>query len=224
LRQKGSTAAKTWATLESVGVKLIYRYGFDNMSLRMLAREANIEEGSLYYYIKSKRGFLFRLLKDTSEMGLESLKEEFRRTTEPDAQIRAFVTHFLNSVVRNRERVSISYSELRSLAPVDRREIRKLYKSYRGLVQEVIERGVARGVFKVPDARIATFAIIQMITGVTVWYERKGSLSMERLVEIYSELVLGTIGAGGSKTKREGNRNVNASNSHSNAEDRTGEG
>ncbi len=45
------------------------------------------------------------------------------------------------------------------------------------------------------DTKVATFAIIAMLTGMNTWYRDEGRLSLDMIEEIYLDLVLSAAGA-----------------------------
>ena len=52
-----------------------------------------------------------------------------------------------------------------------------------------MKAGQGQGVFALPDTKLATLALIAMLTGVNTWYRQKGRLSRENVVEIYWDMV-----------------------------------
>jgi len=61
----------------------------------------------------------------------------------------------------------------------------------------VIDRGIEVGKFRVEDSEIATFALLQMLTAVIRWYRPQGRLTIDQLVEIYTDLSFGMLRADG---------------------------
>jgi hypothetical protein len=56
-------------------------------------------------------------------------------------------------------------------------------------LQSILEDGRIRGVFHVPDTKIATLAIIAMLTGVNMWYRSGGRLSQDEVQAMYWDMV-----------------------------------
>ena len=57
----------------------------------------------------------------------------------------------------------------------------------------IIDAGVASGEFNVFDAQVATLAILQMGTGVSVWYRPDGRLSIDQVGAQYVKLALAVV-------------------------------
>ena len=83
----------------------------------------------------------------------------------------------------------------RSLAPADYRRVVALRRNYENLLTAILQDGVAAGCFRLPDARVATFAVLAMLTGVGSWYRDSGRLGKRELIEIYTQMVMQCVGA-----------------------------
>ena len=55
-------------------------------------------------------------------------------------------------------------------------------------MREVIDEGIAKGVFVTIDARVTTFAILQMGMAVSGWFRPEGPLTISDLCAIYVDL------------------------------------
>lgn len=193
-RTTGSTGAKTKEMIRRAAIKRIYQHGFEAMKLRDLADDVGIQAGSLYNYIKYKEDFLYSLLKDVLLELLEGLAKEVDGPKTPLAALEAFIAFHLRWHTARREEVFIGNMELRSLSPSHSVEIVGLRETYERKLRDILEWGNKDKVWKVRDPKVATYAIIAMLTGVCTWYRPRGRLSQEQLIEVYRELVLRGIG------------------------------
>ena len=55
---------------------------------------------------------------------------------------------------------------------------------------------MATGAFRVADPKIASLALIAMLTGVNTWYRSEGRLSLAEVQEIYWDMARRMVGAG----------------------------
>ena len=65
---------------------------------------------------------------------------------------------------------------------------------YEKIVYDMILKGVRSGDFQVPDAKITSFALIAMLTGVVDWFREDGRLSSDELTRQYCALARQTLG------------------------------
>lgn len=194
-RTRGSSGQKTTRAIRDAGLRLIYQHGYEGMSLRQLAAEVGIQAGSLYNHIATKQDLLFDLVKEHLEQLLAHLDRALAGIDEPVAQMKAFVAFHVNyHMVRKRE-VSVVNSELRSLEPPNYAAIIALRRAYERRLTDIIEAGMSEGTFAATDPRVATFAILALLTGVCTWYRPNGRLGRDEIVAIHTKLVLDGIRA-----------------------------
>jgi len=93
------------------------------------------------------------------------------------------------------EAVFIAYMELRNLEPANFAAVQILRHAYEDELELILSAGQASSNFRVPDSRLATMAIIAMLTGVTAWYQEGGRLSRDRVERIYWNMVRRLVGA-----------------------------
>jgi hypothetical protein len=90
--------------------------------------------------------------------------------------------------------VFIAYMELRNLEPDRFAEIEALRRSYEAELEAILRDGQAAGVFELADPRLASMALIAMLTGVTNWYREGGRLSRAEVEELYADMALKSVG------------------------------
>ena len=189
-RTTGSTGIRTEHAIREAALDLIARHGFAAMTLRQLAEAVGLQAGSIYRYFPSKN----RLLVDLMVEHLEALiaQWEVARPVEADAvaRLRAFVAFHIRSHTLRRREAFVSNMELRSLEPADHRRVVGLRRRYEALLTGVLQDGIDAGEFQLPDAKVATYAILALLTGVGSWYREGGRLNQRQLVDQYTQLVL----------------------------------
>jgi len=189
-RTKGSSGERTQQTIRKAGLRLIYQHGFEAMSLRDLAREVGIQQGSLYNHIASKQSLLFDIMKGHLESLLQNGDAQLDGLTDPIDRLKAFIAFHLTYHMERKSEVYINNSELRSLEPKNLSAIKALRKAYEQRLIDIIKAGLAQKKFACGDATVAAFALIAQLTGICAWYKPKGRLSQADLVKIHTDLVL----------------------------------
>jgi TetR/AcrR family transcriptional regulator, cholesterol catabolism regulator len=63
------------------------------------------------------------------------------------------------------------------------------------MFSELIRDGIRDGSLRATDAHVATYAILLQCTGVALWFDPKGPLTLEQVAELHVELVLGSLQA-----------------------------
>ena len=192
-RTKGSRAETTGPLIRDTALRLFARHGFAAVSVRKIADAVGVQAGALYAYTPDKQALLTDLLRSH----MQDLLREWRDPGGPDAlaRLEAFVRFHIATSLARPDAVFLSYMELRNLTPDNFREISGLRRKYEDAVEAILRDGQAAGVMTVTDTRLATMALIAMLTGVTNWYREGGRLDRDRIADIYWGLARGAVGA-----------------------------
>ncbi|NHX28336.1 TetR/AcrR family transcriptional regulator, partial [Escherichia coli] len=62
-------------------------------------------------------------------------------------------------------------------------------------LEDILRAGKEAGEFTLADTKLATLAVIAMLTGVTTWYRDDGRLSRDRVERIYWNMVRKAVAA-----------------------------
>lgn len=194
-RTTGSEGSRTEEAIRTAAVELIAAHGFEAMTMRQLADRVGVQPGSLYRYFPSKGQLLVELLVEHLEFLVSRWDSEQPEDADPRVRLRAFVDFHVRSHTLRRREAFVANMELRSLAPGDYRRVVALRRNYENLLTAILSDGIAAGCFRLPDARVATFAVLAMLTGVGSWYRDAGRLGKRELIEIYTQMVMQCVGA-----------------------------
>ncbi|MFG1412695.1 MAG: TetR/AcrR family transcriptional regulator [Pseudomonadota bacterium] len=195
-RTVGSNGARTAQAIRQAGVLLIYKHGYEAMSLRQLAAEVGLQSGSLYKYFENKQSLLFDIVRDHMEDLTARARETLEGLDAPLDRLRAFTGFHLRYHMTRRAHVFIANMEIRSLDDEHRAVVVEMRRNYEGLLEQILREGAAQGVFRVSEPRVSTYAIISMLTGICMWYRPDGRLSQDDLVAIYGDLVTQGVAPG----------------------------
>lgn len=190
-RTTGSSGARTAEAIRRVGLRLIYRHGFEAMSLRQLAADVGIQAASLYNHIATKQQLLFDLIHGHMT-ALIGQSDAALAAAGPDAlaRLRAFVGHHIAYHLQKKQEVFVANFELRALTPPNYAAIVQMRREYEGRLIALLEAALAEGAIRVADSHVAAYAILAMLTGACTWYKPGGRLTKAQLVALHTDLVL----------------------------------
>jgi len=193
-RKTGSHSQITGPLVRQAALRLFAQGGYAAVSMRQIASKVGLQAGALYLYTPDKQTLLFTLMHEH----LEELLNAWDAVEKPDApveQLQAFTRFHIRFHLERLDAVFIANMELRNLSDENFAIIEKLRKAYEDGLQSILEAGHATGAFRVPDLKLATLAIIAMLTGVNTWYREGGRLSRDRVERIYWNMVRRSVGA-----------------------------
>jgi AcrR family transcriptional regulator len=193
-RTIGSDGERTARAIREAAAVLIARHGYEATSMRMLAAQVGVQPAALYRYFPTKQDLLFALMHEH----MDSLMASWSATEQPDmgprARLAAFVEHHIRFHIARRLATQISNMELRSLTREHLSAILRLRNAYEKSLRSILREGQARGVFAGTDVELTAMAIIQMITGVIVWYRPGERLSVDEVASIYLGMTMRLAG------------------------------
>ncbi|MFT7595614.1 MAG: AcrR family transcriptional regulator [Paracoccaceae bacterium] len=187
-RTTGSHSDITGPRIRDAASRLFARHGYAAVSMRQIAAEVGVQAGALYNYTPDKQSLLFGLMQQHMQ---DLLAARSGRVPEVGAlaQLEDFTRFHIRFHLDRLDAVFISYMELRNLTPENFAAIEALRRSYEDELEAILRDGVQEGVFSVPDTKIATLAVIAMLTGVNTWYRAGGRLSQPEVEAIYWDMV-----------------------------------
>lgn len=192
-RKTGSHADITGPKVRDAALRLIARHGFAAVSMRQIAAEVGVQAGALYSYTPDKQTLLFDLMRGHMD-GLLAARAELDQSGDPLARLDQFTKFHIRYHLARVDAVFVSYMELRNLTDENFGVVARLRGDYEGQLQQVLDAGVAAGVFARQDTAVSTRAIIAMLTGLTTWYRDGGGLGQDEIERLYIQLVRGAVG------------------------------
>lgn len=163
---------------------------FHGATTQDIAAEMGIQQGSLYYYFKSKE----QALQEVCEYGFENYVQRMQKIcakNQPfEAKVLAIVTSHLSSY-RSKHSAMKVHNDQRLHLPLERRvRIKKLGSQYRDLLEGVLKDGIDEGVLR-PD--LDTHFIAYSIIGIcNAWggnLIRDDELDLFETIEQCSDLI-----------------------------------
>jgi AcrR family transcriptional regulator len=194
-RTTGSDGEKTAAALREAAVSLIARHGYEAVSMRQLAAEIGVQAAALYRYFPTKQDLLFTLMREHMEGLSEAWNNARLQTADPMARLAAFVGNHIRFHVARRHATHVSNMELRSLSRENLTHILRLRTAYEKELRQILRDGAEAGVFSIDETSMTAMAIIQMVTGVIVWFRPDERLSVEEVAETYLTMTMRLVRA-----------------------------
>lgn len=193
-RKTGSHSEITGPRVREAALRLFARQGFAAVSMRQIAAEVGVQAGALYLYTKDKQSLLFDLMKSHMDELLAAW-DDGAAGPDPMAQLEAFTRFHIRFHLDRPDAVFIAYMELRNLEPENFAQIEALRRQYENALEQILRDGADQGLFTLPDTKLATMAVIAMLTGVNTWYREGGRLSRDCVEAIYWDMVRRSVGA-----------------------------
>lgn len=184
----GRIAERRREILEAAS-RLFRQRGLSATGMRDIAAELGVTAGSLYYYFESKQALLAFCQEETLAGLLARARATEPRGLPADQELYLLI---VAHVVRMNEELpgSLAHLEIEALDERERRAVRARRTAYEHHLRRVIERGIASGVFRAVDPKLATFALLGAVNWSVKWFRPGGERSAGEVGAEFGELVV----------------------------------
>lgn len=194
-RTTGSDGERTEAAIREAAAGLIARLGYEAMSMRKLAAEVGVQAAALYRYFPTKEELLFTLMREHMEGLIEAWDKARPASADPAARLAAYVENHIAFHVARRRSTHVSNMELRGLSHAKLTRILRMRTAYEKELRAILRDGGEAGVFSVEDTGLTAMALIQMMTGVIVWFRPGERLSLAEVTARYLSMTMRLVGS-----------------------------
>jgi AcrR family transcriptional regulator len=194
-RPAADRGAHRAAAIRYAALELFTQRGYAATTMADIGAAVGIRGPSLYKHLTSKQQLLVEIMIGTMEaliaehgvavQGTDDPSERLRRATE--AHVRYHARHRLEAFVGTRE--------IRSLEEPSRAKVLAMRDAYEQAFRDLVQAGVDSGRFHVVSVRLASYAILDLGMGVSVWYREGGELSENQVAWQYGEFALRLVEA-----------------------------
>lgn len=172
-------------------------HGYHGTTIRTVAARAGLSVPGLYHHYPSKQALLVSIAQF-------AMRDLLVRSEDALSEAGSSVEHQLRLMI---ECLTLFHAERSALAFIAASEIRSLEGETRSahiaardkqqqMVDDIVDQGVADGIFATEYPKDASRAIVTMCTGVAQWYRRSGELSPEVLAVRYAYIARMALGHG----------------------------
>ncbi len=173
----------------AAAVKLFAEYGYHAAPLRDIARLAGIQAASIYYHYANKQALLVEIMETYMQRLNGNLERILREQSDPQKRLHEAIANHIRLHTSYKSEFFIIDTEIRALEGENRSQIIALRDHYDHLLQELLRDGMERGVFRRSDVKVVSYAIIAMCTEVATWFRPNGRLSVQQIIDIYTQMI-----------------------------------
>jgi AcrR family transcriptional regulator len=172
--------------------------GYHSTSMRDISRETRVSLAGLYHYCKSKEELLFLIQDNCFGRVHERLQERLQEASGAVEKLHLVVENHLSFFATNMAEMKVLSHEADSLAGEMREHVSGKKQEYTRLVRKILSevQQARKGVGAKVDITVATYALFGMMNWIYNWYDPRGKLSVNELVDNITRLFLSGFLAG----------------------------
>jgi AcrR family transcriptional regulator len=173
----------------AAAVQSFAEYGYNAATMRDIARIAGIQAASIYYHYASKQALLVEIMETHMRHLNANLERIVSKQETVQQRLHEAITNHIRLHTTYKSEFFIIDTEIRALEGENRSYILSLRDQYEALLQRLLLEGMEQGVLRQTDVKVASYAIIAMCTEVAKWFRPAGRLSVQQVIDIYSQMV-----------------------------------
>ena len=148
-----------------VAQKIFSRYGLIKTTVDEIARAARMGKASLYHYFKSKEDIFREVVEKENMLLTEKIQEAINKEDLPQKKIRAYIItrmKYLNELANIHSALKDDYLEHYAfIEKIRKRNFQEEIET----IKNILKEGTKKGLFKVRDIELTSFAIISALKG-----------------------------------------------------------
>src|SRR5215212_6309407 len=156
--------------LYDVAERLFSERGYHATTMREIARELQIEGGSLYSHISGKHELLYQIVLRGSDQFLSAARASIGERGPARDQLLRFMRRHLAIIAESTPRAIVHFHEWRHLDPAHQSLIRARRDEYEGYLRQIIRTGVVSGEFAAGDERLIGLHVLSLLNWTYQWY------------------------------------------------------
>lgn len=179
-----------------MAAQLFAARGFAATSMQDIAAALGASRPALYHYFAGKEAILARLIDGLAEATSKAVAEA-TVAGPADLRLERVVRALIAPIAAAPGRFRLILTSDLAEEVLDAKTVGEVRRMVVNTVGEVIADGIASGVFRRCDQRVATFAILGMINWVAWWYNESRGPAVDALSDTLAELAVASLRASG---------------------------
>ena len=145
-----------------VASALYAKKGFGATSIQEISEAANVALPVTYHYVKKKSEIMRLIMEDVLNIFQESLINEVKDIVDPVEKLAIAVILYLRVLDQQREKVLLIYQKSSSMDRNSKTRIMALEVEVSEIFSNIINEGIAQGVFKTVDVDLMAYNILML--------------------------------------------------------------
>ncbi|MBT3257176.1 MAG: TetR family transcriptional regulator [Deltaproteobacteria bacterium] len=175
---------------------LYAKKGFGATSIQEISETANVTLPVTYHYVKKKSGIMRLIMEDVLNIFRESLIKEIGDIVDPVEKLAMAVILYLRVLDRQREKMLLLYQKSSSLDRDSKTRIMALEVEVSEIFSNIINEGIAQGVFKAVDVDLMAYNILMLSQ---MWilkhWHFKNRLTLDKYIDSQLVTIMDALGA-----------------------------
>ncbi|KAB2968992.1 MAG: TetR/AcrR family transcriptional regulator [Thermoanaerobaculia bacterium] len=203
LEASGPAAGRRRREILAAASRLFRERGLHATGMREIAAALGMTAGNLYYYLPSKQDLLAYCQEETLGQLLTLARDVRASPRRPDERLRDLIEGHV-TVLNETTPGSLAHLEVNEVPAARRPTLIARRRGYEDAVRELIEEGIAAGVFRALDSRLAALALLGALNWTVKWFQPDGRKTAAEVGREFADLLVRGLLATSDPTRRAG--------------------
>ena len=175
-------------------IKLFAKKGFHKTTLRNLAEEAGLSQGSIYDYVRSKEDIFFLLHEFSASSAMQAIKRGLEQASDPLEKLRRTVRAEFNAMDKLADAIMLIYQEGHILSKPLLRRLLKKERAHLEVFESIIQECVDVGALRECNVRVIANLIKSVVDAwVLKRWDLRGYTSAPEMEQEILDLIFGGL-------------------------------
>ena len=171
-----------------VAVDLFAENGYYSTSMNMIARDADVSKGGLYWYFSSKKDLFSSIIEMPFKDYINYIKKVQKSDNPPQEKIKSIINYRINYIKKNQKVSQIIVNDFSNLK-VLKEKIFKYKKQNEDILRKIFIEGVNKDQFKIKDPDISVLSFTSIINSIASNPDLLQKKSKKEIIEAITEQV-----------------------------------
>jgi len=159
------TKEETREAIIQIARNIFGKYGFQKTSMNQIANANRKGKSSLYYYFNSKEDVFKAVLEQETSMLRGEIMASIAEYNDPKDKLKAYINIRMNAFEKLLNLYDAIKNEYLSHLPFIENARKSHDESEISTIKSILDDGITRGYFSIPDTAIASLAIVTAMKG-----------------------------------------------------------
>lgn len=169
---------------------LFSQRGYHSTSVRDIARELDLQGGSLYAHIASKEDVLWEIVNRAAASFQAAVSPLLELDVSVAERLRRMLHAHVGVVVGHLHHTAVFFQDWRHLSEPRLSQVRVLRDDYEAQFRRTIADGIERGEFAERDPKLASIFVLTALNALPIWFQPNGAQSADDIADEFARLII----------------------------------
>jgi len=177
----------------SAASRLFWKKGYNGTSIEDIAKTADVNKATIYYYFKDKPSLLNAVMVIPMEELLGIAVKIAQSESSPTDRLKSLIMNHVKWQTSQTGDAGVGHVERKNLPPKYRRKYIGMRDEYEHIYRQTINEAINDGKMSFTDVKLATLFTLGLVNSVMQWYRAKDRFPADKIAEEVVNYVFGAL-------------------------------